>query len=149
MPQHSFMTTFYPQYLLLQTIFASSPTYLFFDNFAVFSQYQYQYRYQYSIFFQYQYQDQDFGLEDFKIKINIDILENQNSISRSRSTWPIYWKILENQYIVPSLIWTHVCFFKQFCGPKSHGLSVILSEIFPHLCVSFSSSMNPRFHWST
>ena len=105
MPQHSFMTTFYPQYLLLHTIsFASSPTYLLFDNFAVFSQYQYQYRYQYSIF--------------FNININIKILDLKISrsrsisifwktwiwISRSRSTWPIYWKILENQYIVPSLL---------------------------------------------
>ena len=103
MPQHSFMTTFYPQYLLLQTIFASSPTYLFLIILLFFA-------ISISIlilifqFFQYQYQDQDFGLEDFKININIDILENLNSISRSRSTWPIYWKILENQYIVPSLL---------------------------------------------
>ena len=107
MPQHSFMTTFYPHYLLLQTIFASSPTYLFFNNFAVFFAISISISISVFHFFQYQDQDQDFGLEDFKIKININILENLNSISRSRSTWPIYWKILENQYIVPSLVCMH------------------------------------------
>ena len=55
--------------------FASSPTYLLFDNFAVFSQYQYQYRYQYSIF--------------FNINIKIKILDLK--ISRSRSI-SIFWK---------------------------------------------------------
>ena len=49
--------------------------YLFFDNFAVFSQYQYQYRYQYSIF--------------FNINIKIKILDLK--ISRSRSI-SIFWK---------------------------------------------------------
>ena len=57
-----------------------------------------------SHFFQYQDQYQYFGFQDFKIKININISENLISRSISRSTWPIYWKILENQYIVPSLI---------------------------------------------
>ena len=67
-----------------------------------------------SHFFQYQDQYQYFGFQDFKIKININILENLISRSISRSTWPIYWKILENRYIVPSLLdgrigWWHQC----------------------------------------